>query len=128
MIVEQCAYYYEYYDKIFIEKNYEFEANSVLKLAEKYQNKSGFQMLLEKAGSVKTWGNCFGYMLLVRGLADAVIDPIMSPWDLLPLIPVVRGAGGIITDYQGQDPLLGNSIIAATPSLHLPLIDILNPR
>lgn len=98
-----------------------------LKLAERFQNKDGFQTLMKKAGTIKTWGNCFGYTLLARGLVDAMIDPIMSPWDLLPLIPIIRGAGGIITDYQGGNPVASKSIVAASPSLHSEIVSLLNP-
>lgn len=94
--------------------------------AAKYQNAAGFDRLIASAGSVRTWGNCFGYTLLARGLASAMIDPIMSPWDLLPLIPVVRGAGGVITDYQGNDPINAKSIVAATPDLHSEIVSMLN--
>lgn len=96
-------------------------------LASKFQSAKGFEQLVQCVGAIRTWGNCFGYSLLARGLANAMIDPIMSPWDLLPLIPIVRGAGGKITDYQGKDPTIGKSIIAASPDLHGRIIEILNP-
>lgn len=95
-------------------------------LPRKFQNAEGFDRLVGHVGAVRTWGNCFGYALLVRGLADAMIDPIMSAWDLLPLIPIVRGAGGVITDYQGKDPVGAKSIIAASPDLHGQIVKILN--
>lgn len=95
-------------------------------LPAKFQSAEGFNRLVNSVGAVRTWGNCFGYTHLARGLAHAMIDPIMSPWDLLPLIPVVRGAGGVITDYQGNDPVGGKSIIAASPDLHSEIVRILN--
>jgi len=97
-------------------------------LPARFQNSEGFQALTDRVGAVRTWGNCFGYSLLVRGLADVMIDPIMSPWDLLPLIPVVRGAGGVISDYQGTDPVGASSIIAASRSVHDEVVMILNGR
>lgn len=95
-------------------------------LPAKFQSADGFNKLVSQVGAIRTWGNCFGYTLLARGLADVMIDPIMSPWDLLPLIPVIRGAGGIITDYQGNDPVGSKSIIAASPALHGTIVKILN--
>ena len=53
-------------------------------------------------------------------------DPIMNRWDLLALIPIIRGAGGIITDWHGNDPVAGKSIIAANPALHPKVLQILN--
>ena len=93
---------------------------------EKYQNIKKFEKLIHSVKLYRTWGNCFGYYLVAAGLADIMIDPIMSIWDTAALIPVIKGAGGIITDYHGQDPMKGNSIIAATPALHKPVIEILN--
>jgi myo-inositol-1(or 4)-monophosphatase len=55
-----------------------------------------------------------------------MIDPIMSIWDYMALIPIVKGAGGIITDYKGGDPLKSDSIIAAVPGIHSEVIKILN--
>lgn len=55
-----------------------------------------------------------------------MIDPIMSVWDSLPLIPIIKGAGGIITDYQGNAPVGGSSIIAASEGVHNEVINILN--
>ena len=72
------------------------------------------------------WGDCYGYYLLATGFADVMIDPVMSPWDSLALIPVIKGAGGIITDYHGNDPVKGNSIIAAGSGIHSQIISSLN--
>ena len=74
----------------------------------------------------RTWGDCYGYLLLAAGKADIMIDPIVSKWDFLPIIPIIRGAGGVITDWMGNDPIKGNSIIASSPSIHAEIIQILN--
>ena len=55
-----------------------------------------------------------------------MIDAIMSPWDTMSLIPIIKGAGAVITDYQGNDPVSGNSIIAASKGIHSEVIAILN--
>ena len=54
---------------------------------------------------MRTWGDCYGYLLLATGHADIMCDPVMNPWDIAALIPVVRGAGGVITDWQGKDAM-----------------------
>jgi len=92
----------------------------------KYQNIEKFDRLIKKVKMYRTWGDCFGYFLLASGRADIMIDPIMSFWDIMALIPLIRGAGGIISDYQGNDPVKGNSIIAAHPNLHASVISALN--
>lgn len=55
-----------------------------------------------------------------------MIDPIMSVWDLMALIPIIKGAGGTITDYQGNDPVTGSSIVAASSKIHAEVIKMLN--
>ena len=92
----------------------------------KYQDITRFQNLMEQVQLFRTWGDCFGYSLLAAGFADIMVDPVMSAWDIMALIPIIKGAGGEITDYQGKDPLKGSSIVAASPVLHQQIIKILN--
>ncbi|MBS3946636.1 MAG: histidinol-phosphatase [Melioribacter sp.] len=92
----------------------------------KYRSKSGFDNLLSRVKLYRTWGDCYGYSLLASGFADIMIDPIMSKWDLAALIPVVKGAGGTITDYYGNNPMEGNSIVASNTKLHGQVLTILN--
>jgi myo-inositol-1(or 4)-monophosphatase len=54
-----------------------------------------------------------------------MLDPIMNLWDLVPLIPIIRGAGGVITDWHGGDPVTGTSIVAAGPGLHPQVLEML---
>lgn len=93
---------------------------------EKYQNVEKFNTLVRKVKMYRNWGDCYGYYLLTTGYADVMIDPIMSPWDLLPLIPIIKGAGGVITDYQGNDPIKGKSAVASSPQIHSEVISLLN--
>jgi len=93
---------------------------------EKYQNIESFNRLIRKVKLYRNWGDCYGYYLLATGYADIMIDPIMSPWDLLPLIPIINGAGGVITDFLGNDPEKGGSSVAASPGIHSAVISILN--
>lgn len=95
---------------------------------ERYQDGPRTTELCRKAGLVRTWGDCYGYLLLAAGWADVMLDPIMNPWDLQPIIPIIRGAGGIITDWNGGAPdhLGANSGIAAGPGLHGTVLKALN--
>lgn len=97
-------------------------------LVEKFQEVKGFDRLRHAVKRCRTWGDCFGYLLLASGRADIMLDPAMKAWDLLPLIPVIRGAGGVITDWQGNDPVAGTSCVAAVPALHGRVLELLNGR
>ena len=93
---------------------------------EQFQNLKKFEALMRKVKLYRQWGDCYGYYLVASGFAQIMIDPIMNIWDSSALIPIIKGAGGIITDYQGHDAVKGDSIIAATPNIHKEVIKILN--
>jgi myo-inositol-1(or 4)-monophosphatase len=92
----------------------------------RYQNDAACDRLFAQVRMLRTWGDCYGYLLLATGWADIMLDPIMNPWDIQALVPVIRGAGGVITDWQGGDPVKASSIVAAHPNLHSRVIQILN--
>ena len=94
----------------------------------KYQDSTAYETLIRRTRLVRTWGDCYGYLLLAAGWADVMCDPIMNPWDIQALIPIVRGAGGIITDWQGRDPVKAESIVAANSLLHPQVIVALNTK
>ena len=84
---------------------------------------------LNRAGRDRRYGyDCYPHMLLAAGHVDAVVDYDLKPFDFLPLVPVITGAGGIITDWDGAPLGLdsdGRVLAAATPELHAQLLDIL---
>jgi myo-inositol-1(or 4)-monophosphatase len=84
----------------------------------RHQDGARYASLEKRVRLSRTWGDCYGYLLLAGGWADLMLDPIMNPWDIQALIPVIRGAGGVITDWQGGDPVKASSIVAANPILH----------
>jgi myo-inositol-1(or 4)-monophosphatase len=92
----------------------------------KFQDQQKFDELANRVKLYRHWGDCFGYYLLATGFVDIVVDPIMSVWDSMALIPIINGAGGIISDYQGNDPVTGNSIVASSPGIHPEVIRTLN--
>ncbi|KAL6517326.1 Bifunctional phosphatase IMPL2, chloroplastic [Orobanche minor] len=46
--------------------------------------------------------DCYAYALLASGYVDLVIESGLKPYDFLSLIPVIEGAGGVITDWKGH--------------------------
>jgi myo-inositol-1(or 4)-monophosphatase len=93
----------------------------------RYQDGARYDDLQHRAKLVRTWGDCYGYLLLATGWADISLDPIVNPWDIAALVPVVRGAGGVITNWQGGPAYPAESTIAcATPELHAAVVAALN--
>jgi histidinol phosphatase-like enzyme (inositol monophosphatase family) len=76
-------------------------------------------------------GSCMSYAQIASGRIDIGIDVAFDPFDYLALVPVIRGAGGVITDWDG-DPLTlesGDRLIAAGDSrTHAQALAILNNR
>jgi histidinol phosphatase-like enzyme (inositol monophosphatase family) len=71
-----------------------------------------FDRLLRQVRLARTWGDCYGYLLVASGRADVMLDPIMNPWDIAALVPIIRGAGGVITDWSGGPAYPANETVA----------------
>ena len=72
--------------------------------------------------------DCYPHALVAAGHVDACVDFDLKPYDYLPLVPIVRAAGGVISDWDGQPLGLhsdGRVVSAATPTLHRELLDLL---
>jgi myo-inositol-1(or 4)-monophosphatase len=107
---------------------------SAMETPSQYQDGAAFEALRERVRLYRTWGDCYGYMLLSTGWADIMCDPVLSPWDVAALVPVARGAGGVITTWQGDEPVVdltgrtdSTSLLAAGPGLHAQVVAALNP-
>jgi len=85
----------------------------------------GVSHIASAAGLARTWGDCFGYFALATGGADAMLDPVLSYWDVAAVVPVVEGAGGVVSSFQGGDPLVDLSLVAAGATLHEELINLI---
>jgi len=70
--------------------------------------------------------DCYGYCLLAAGHIDLVVEPGLKNVDIAPLIPMIVGAGGVITTWDGGPAEAGgNCIAAATPELHAAAMELL---
>jgi myo-inositol-1(or 4)-monophosphatase len=93
----------------------------------RYQNGARYDALAKRAKLVRTWGDAYGYLLVATGWADICLDPIMNPWDIAALVPVIRGAGGAISDWKGGPAYPADSTVAAaTSELHAAVLATLN--
>lgn len=66
----------------------------------------------------RTWGDGYGHLMVASGRAHVMADPVMNPWDVVPVLPVLRGAGAVATSWDGGDPAEAGNVIAAAPGLH----------
>ena len=57
--------------------------------------------------------DCYAYMMLASGQIDLVIESGLKPYDIVPLVPIIEGAGGVVTTWTGERVRDGGAIIAA---------------
>ncbi|WP_138470728.1 inositol monophosphatase family protein [Poseidonocella sp. HB161398] len=80
-----------------------------------------FDMLAASVRLLRFGGDCYNYGLLASGHCDLVLEIGLQPYDYLPLVQVIEGAGGVITDWDGRPLGLGSRgdvLASATPELH----------
>ena len=65
------------------------------------QNSDGFSKLSERVAMTMYGGDCYAYGLLASGHIDLIVEADLKPYDFCALIPIINGAGGSITDWQG---------------------------
>jgi myo-inositol-1(or 4)-monophosphatase len=58
-------------------------------------------------------GDCYAYCMLAAGHVDLVIETGLKPHDIVALIPIIEGAGGIVTNWEGGSAAKGGRVIAA---------------
>ncbi|HEY4313368.1 MAG TPA: histidinol-phosphatase [Pirellulales bacterium] len=66
-----------------------------------------YERLQAAARFCRTWGDCYGYLLIATGRADLMVDPRMHIWDCAALQPVIEEAGGTFTDWNGKATIYG---------------------
>jgi histidinol-phosphatase len=87
------------------------------RFSERPDRRDGWLALSHAASVSRTWGDCFGYLLVATGRAEVMCDPIMSPWDAAALQPIIAEAGGVFTDWTGAATAFGGSAIATNRAL-----------
>jgi len=58
-------------------------------------------------------GDCYPYCMLAAGHVDLVIEAGLKPHDIVALIPIIEGAGGVITSWEGSTAVQGGRVVAA---------------
>lgn len=83
----------------------------------------------QKIGGIIYGGDCYSYASLASGFVDIVLDPGLKVYDYAALIPIIEMAGGVVTDWQGNDLELKSNVrlvASGNKELHGKIIAVLN--
>jgi histidinol phosphatase-like enzyme (inositol monophosphatase family) len=90
-------------------------------------DRAGFERVAERVLLNRFGGDCYNYAMLAAGFVDLVVEAGLKPFDIVPLIPIIEGAGGVVTDWSGGSPFDGGRVVAAAnASLHAQALEQLN--
>ena len=83
---------------------------------------------VEKAARLTRYGgDCYSYCMLAAGHLDLVIETELKPYDIAALIPIITGAGGVVTTWEGKPAQSGGRIVAAGDArIHEAALKLLN--
>lgn len=91
-------------------------------------DRAAYDRLLAGVNFVHYGGECYQYAMLASGFVDLVVEADLGPYDFMAHIPIVEGAGGVVTDWRGETLDLesdGRVLAAAGPALHAQALDML---
>ena len=99
----------------------ELESATVLTTDDRFprspDRRDRWAVLSGRAAVTRTWGDCYGYLLVATGRAEVMVDDIVSPWDAAAFAPIIREAGGQLTDWRGTVTTFGGDLIATNAAL-----------
>jgi len=76
-------------------------------------DRASFRKVENTAKLSRYGGDCYAYCMLAAGQIDLIIETEINPYDIVALIPIVTGAGGIITTWENEPAQAGGRIVVA---------------
>ncbi len=89
------------------------------------RKRAAWDVLAARAELARSWGDCYGYLLVATGRAELMTDGTLHPWDAVPLVPIIEEAGGVITDWTGGRAGFGVGAIATNAALAIEARELL---
>jgi histidinol-phosphatase len=89
---------------------------------------SGFAQLADRCAFARTWGDCYGHILVATGRADIMVDPELHLWDAGPLLTILTEAGGRFTSVAGDARIDAGSGVSTNGVLHAEALRMLAGR
>jgi histidinol phosphatase-like enzyme (inositol monophosphatase family) len=76
-------------------------------------DRAAYRRVEEPVRLTRYGGDCYAYCMLASGFTDIVVEANLKPYDIVALVPIIEGAGGIVTNWEGGAAALGGRIVAA---------------
>ncbi|MFA5669231.1 MAG: histidinol-phosphatase [Balneolaceae bacterium] len=77
-----------------------------------------FQELMSQTKIHRTWGDAYGHMMVAIGRADIMFDPVLNIWDAAALLPVLKEAGGVFSDMDGNETIHSGNGFSTNKALY----------
>jgi len=85
-----------------------------------------FESLEAATRDTRFGGDCYAYCMLAAGQIDLIVETDLKPYDIVALIPIIEGGGGVITDWEGGPATKGGRVVAAGDRrIHAEALDLL---
>ena len=88
---------------------------------------SAYRELEAEAYVSRTWGDGYGYLLVATGRAEVMVDPIVNPWDVAAVAPVIEEAGGRFSSWSGEFNIRAGHCIGSNGLVHEQVLSKLRP-
>lgn len=90
------------------------------------KERSAYDQLERQVRLARYGGDCYVYAMVAMGFMDLGLDGGLQAYDVMGLIPILRGAGGVITNWAGESACMGGNVLASgDPVLHRRALDVL---
>lgn len=88
--------------------------------------KTAFEAVAGQARLMRYGGDCYAYCMLASGFVDVIVEASLQPYDVQALMPIIEGAGGVITAWDGGTAQHGGAVVACgDPLLHAKVVEML---
>lgn len=88
---------------------------------------AALRRLEAEARLVRYGCDCYAFAMLAAGHVDCVVESGLQPYDIVALVPIIEGAGGIVTTWDGGSPAAGGNVVATGDRrLHKLVLERLN--
>ncbi len=83
-----------------------------------------YERIISSGAVVRGWSDCYAHYLVATGKIEAMVEPEMSVWDNAALLPIIKEAGGIFTDFSGKPTAHARNAISSNGLVHKDLLKL----